>query len=251
MAAPSAISGGSLTGVRVLLAEDMDDSREMLAEFMRLFGIDVVEACSGTEALAKFKAAPPALVVSDIAMPEGDGLSLVEAIRALDAEEGGLTPAIAVSAHAEQERAILAGFNVFLQKPVDPAVLVDVIRNFVERSPGGQPTRSTWTVHSPRAGQVVIRYVGHLSARDSEAAIEALVRHLERGDVEVVADLRDLTGFEPAATLRGQRAAWRLRKRITALTIVGGSALARAVTMAAARLMGIPCRVTDEPPAST
>ncbi len=251
MAAPSAISGGPLAGVRVLLAEDVDDSREMLAEFMRLFGIDVVEACSGNEALDKFKAKAPALVVSDIAMPEGDGLSLVSAIRALDAEEGGLTPAIAVSANAEQERAILAGFNAFLQKPVDPVVLVDVMRNFVERSTAGEAARSAWTVHSPRSGLVVIRYVGHLSARDSEAATEALVHHLERGDVEVVADLRALTGFEPAATLRGQRTAWRLRKRITALTIVGGSSLARAVTIAAARLMGIPCHVTDELPSFT
>ena len=101
------LAGGPLAGAKVLIVEDTDDSREMLAEFMRMFGIEVDEARSGNEAIARFRAAPASLVVSDIAMADGDGLSLVKAIRELSTEQGGLTPAIAVSARPHAARAKL------------------------------------------------------------------------------------------------------------------------------------------------
>jgi CheY-like chemotaxis protein len=242
------LGGGPLAGTKVLLVEDTADSREMLAEFMSMFGIEVVEARSGNEAIAKFRASPASLVVSDIAMPDGDGLALVKALRELPADQGGLTPAIAVSANADPEEAILAGFNVYLQKPIDPLKLIDVMRNFLEPAPRERVARATWSMHSPRPGLVVMTFTGHVTVADTQSAIEALLLHLERGPVDVVADARAMSGFDPAAPSRGQRTAWPQRKRIRSLVLVGGSRTARLVSYATARLMGVPTRLAEEMP---
>lgn len=248
MTPTTALAGGPLAGAKVLIVEDTDDSREMIAEFMRMFGIDVREARSGNEAMAHFHATQPSLVVSDVAMPDGDGLSLVKAIRELPAEQGGLTPIIAVSAGNDPEEAILAGFNVYLQKPVDPVQLLEVMRNFLEPVTREGPARATWTVHAPRPGHVVMTFTGHITASDAQRAVEACVLHLERGPVDVVADVRRVVSFEPAAGSRAQRAAWKLRARMQSVVLVGGPAAARLVAFATARLMGIPTRLADEMP---
>jgi CheY-like chemotaxis protein len=242
------LAGEPLAGARVLLVEDNDDSREMLAEFMGLIGIAVQEARSGNEAIAHFCAAPPSLVVSDIAMPDGDGLSLVKAIRALPAEQGGLTPAVAVSTGMDPEEAILCGFNVYLQKPVDPVDLVEVMQNFLEPVSRHGPARAKWDVHAPRDGRVVMTFRGHVAAADAQLAAEALVFHLEHEPVDLVADLRGVATFDPAAASRAQRAAWSQRRRIRSFVLVGGPRPARLVVFAAAHLMGIPTRLADEMP---
>ena len=242
------LAGGPLAGAKVLIVEDTDDSREMLAEFMRMFGIEVDEARSGNEAIARFRAVPASLVVSDIAMADGDGLSLVKAIRELSTEQGGLTPAIAVSAGPDAEDAILAGFNAYLQKPVDPVRLLDVMRNFLEPVSRERPSHATWSVHAPRPGLVVITFTGHVTAADAHMAVESVVLHLERGPVDVVADVRRVVSFEPAAGSRAQRAAWKLRARMQSVVLVGGPPAARLVAFATARLMGIPTRLADEMP---
>jgi CheY-like chemotaxis protein len=249
MPSTTPLAGGPLAGAKVLIVEDTDDSREMIAEFMRMFGIEVLEARSGNEAITMFRVAPPSLVVSDIAMPDGDGLTLVRAIRALPAEEGGLTPAIAVSAGHDPEEAILSGYNVYLQKPVDPVKLLEVMRNFLEPVPTERPERATWNVHAPRSGLVVLTYTGHVAAADAQISVETLVPHLEREPVDLVADLRTVVSFDPSAASRAQRAAWNLRKRIKSFVLVGGPAAVRLVVFAAARLMGIPTRLADEMPA--
>jgi CheY-like chemotaxis protein len=242
------LAGGPLAGAKVLIVEDTDDSREMVAEFMRMFGIDVQEARSGNEAMDKFRTEPPSLVVSDIAMPDGDGLSLVRAIRELPAEQGGLTPTIAVSAGHDPEEAILSGFNVYLQKPVDPVKLLDVMRNFLEPVSREGPARATWNVHAPRSGVVVITFTGHVTAADAHMAVESVVLHLERGPVDVVADVRRVVSFDPSAASRAQRAAWSLRGRMQSVLLVGGPAAARLMAFATARLMGIPTRLADDMP---
>lgn len=181
-------------------------------------------------------------------MPDGDGLSLVKTLRALPAEQGGLTPAIAVSAGYDPEEPILAGFDVYLEKPVDPVHLLDVMRNFLEPVSREGRARATWSVRAPRTGLVVITFSGHVSAADAQLAIEAVVLHLEQGPVDVVADLRSIGSFDPSASSRAQRAAWGLRKRVRSLVLVGGSAATRLVSVAAARLLGIPTRLANEMP---
>ncbi|MGH7278168.1 MAG: response regulator, partial [Candidatus Rokuibacteriota bacterium] len=89
-------------------------------------------AVGGVEAaLAAIEAAPPHVVISDIAMPDADGYTLIRRIRGLDGERARI-PAVALTAHAradDRRRALMAGFQVHLAKPIDPAELAAVVVN--------------------------------------------------------------------------------------------------------------------------
>jgi CheY-like chemotaxis protein len=82
----------------------------------------------------------PSLLISDIEMPCEDGYSLIANVRALTPEDGGLTPAIALTAHARIEdrmRALSAGYQMHVAKPVEPAELVIVIASLAGRNAKG------------------------------------------------------------------------------------------------------------------
>ncbi len=111
-----------LTGVRVLVVDDNPDARDMLGEMLLSCGASVTLAAGVHEALRAFKLGPPDVIVSDIGMPELDGYSLVERIRALPDAHDRTTPIIALTAyasHSDNERAIAAGFDAYLAKPAD------------------------------------------------------------------------------------------------------------------------------------
>ncbi|HTL12729.1 MAG TPA: PAS domain S-box protein, partial [Bdellovibrionota bacterium] len=111
-----------LTGVKVLIVDDEPGSLEAFSEMVKAFGGQVVSCSSSKDALAALEAQHPQVLVSDIAMPGEDGYALIRKIRALSAEHGGLVPALALTAYAGQndvERAITAGFQEHLAKPVD------------------------------------------------------------------------------------------------------------------------------------
>ena len=119
-----------LNGCRVVLVEDETDGRELLATILRSAGADVVDVSSAAEGFEAIRAHPPDVLVSDIAMPDEDGYSLVRRLRLLPPEEGGRVPAIALSAYAREEdrlRALAAGFQQHLAKPLDPADLIAVV----------------------------------------------------------------------------------------------------------------------------
>jgi CheY-like chemotaxis protein len=144
------VAGGQrLADVRVLIAEDDDDLRESLSELLSVWGAIVTTAASGDEAFDVFTQERPEVVISDIWMPRGDGLSLVQRIRALSPEDGGLTPVIAMSAAVSEAESLQAGFHFHLQKPIDPAVLFSTIADFVH---GSDVKRSTscwsWEAYS-------------------------------------------------------------------------------------------------------
>ncbi|HXM77157.1 MAG TPA: ATP-binding protein, partial [Thermoanaerobaculia bacterium] len=123
-------SVGNIEGVSVLLVEDEPDGRELLVEALRTAGGRVAAAESARAALALFADCPPDVLVSDIGMPEEDGYALIRAIRALPADRGGAVPAIAVTAYAREEdrlRALAAGFQAHIAKPVDPGELVAAV----------------------------------------------------------------------------------------------------------------------------
>ena len=116
-----------LTGVRVLIVDDDPDARELLASL--LAGVDAAPTTAGSAgaALATLAEHRFDVIVSDIGMPERDGYQLMRAIRALPPERGGRTPAVAVTAFARSEdrtRALLAGYQVHLAKPIEPHELV-------------------------------------------------------------------------------------------------------------------------------
>jgi CheY-like chemotaxis protein len=102
----------------------------MFATMLRHCGAEVRAAQSVPEAVNTFNGWRPDLLVSDLAMPGDDGFSLIRKVRSLEPEKGGQIPAIALTGHASEEqgqRAISAGFQIHLTKPVEPATLIEVI----------------------------------------------------------------------------------------------------------------------------
>jgi CheY-like chemotaxis protein len=161
-----------LANVRLLLVEDDPDGRELMTEFLGTCGIQVVGAASGDEGFARFVETRPHIVVSDLHMPRVGGLTLIGQIRALPAGEGGLTPAIAISAAGNRFVSLEAGFHAHLDKPLDPVVLVDAIRSFVQH---GAP-RGTWALTSPREGTLLLTFGGDVSGADVRAAMARRAR---------------------------------------------------------------------------
>jgi len=111
----------SLDGVRVLVVDDNADAVEMMGFALRKFGAEVRGASSAEEGLAEVVAWRPDVLVSDLAMPGYDGFWLIENVRSLAPERGGRLPAVALTALADRDdrtRALLAGFQQHLPKPV-------------------------------------------------------------------------------------------------------------------------------------
>jgi len=126
-----------LRGIHILAVDDEPDSRELVRRLLSGHNADVTLAASAEEALMQFKALRPQVVLSDIGMPEKDGYDLMRSIRALPESEGGGVPAVALTALARPEdrkRAMLAGYQAHIAKPVDPAELVAVVATLVGRT---------------------------------------------------------------------------------------------------------------------
>jgi signal transduction histidine kinase len=123
--------GAELAGVRVLVVDDEPDSRDLLVVALSQYGAEVRAASSAAEALSTLDTWPAQVLVSDIAMPDATGYDLVRAVRALS----NPIPAIALTAFARREdriRALEAGFQMHVAKPVEPAELTLVIRGLLD-----------------------------------------------------------------------------------------------------------------------
>jgi len=129
---------------RILIVEDDPDTQELLQTLLRRHGAEIVAVNSGTSALAEIAHAKPDVIISDIGMAGENGYELIRKIRALDPEAGGHIPAIALTAYAasaDRRRALLAGFQTHLGKPVDPDELLAVILSltFQQETSNEQP----------------------------------------------------------------------------------------------------------------
>ena len=125
-----------LAGMKILLMEDEEDVREIVALLLRLAGARVSEVSSVEEALAAYERERPDCIVSDLNL-DRDGYVLLEALRAR--EKDG-TPAIALTGHVfaeDRDQALAAGFRAYLTKPVDPPVLLRAILEATGRAPDG------------------------------------------------------------------------------------------------------------------
>lgn len=119
-----------LTGVRILLVEDDAASRDALAFVLAAYGARVSSAADYDEACRRFSESGPDVIVSDIGLPGPDGCVFLGWVRAHEASSRR-TPAIAISGFPPGETAVrarAAGFDQFLSKPVDPELLVQVVR---------------------------------------------------------------------------------------------------------------------------
>ncbi|MCC3502417.1 MULTISPECIES: chemotaxis protein CheB [unclassified Microcoleus] len=125
-------SNRCLEGLQILSVDDDADTRELLKFVLEDSGAEVLTVGSAKEAIAALKENLDKydVLISDIGMPEEDGYSLMEQVRSLDAEAGGNIPAIALTAYAsdgERQKAIDAGFNKHIAKPVKPVQLALII----------------------------------------------------------------------------------------------------------------------------
>ena len=116
-----------LAGVRILLVEDDEATRTLLDAVLRSFGAEVVAAATATDACLALPSFPVDVLISDLELPGADGVDLLRSLRDGDAR---LFPAIAVTGYADEasrRRALDAGFEGFVAKPLDPLALAETI----------------------------------------------------------------------------------------------------------------------------
>jgi PAS domain S-box-containing protein len=134
---PSSGSSG-IRGLRLLVVEDDDSTRETLTDVLTMAGAEVRGAAGGAAAMRVLRDFHPDVLVCDIAMPDEDGCALLRRIRARTASSAGNFPALALTAFAGEEdrqRTREAGFETHLVKPVDIDQLITAVSNLL--SPGG------------------------------------------------------------------------------------------------------------------
>ncbi|NMG06318.1 PAS domain S-box protein [Brasilonema sp. UFV-L1] len=128
----------TLQGIQILAVDDDADNLELVTFVLEQAGASVISVSSATEALQRLKQTQFNILLADIAMPQMDGYTLLHQVRAMPPEQGGATPAIALTAYAgemNQQEAIAAGFQLHIPKPVDPEVLIEAIAQIVSTHP--------------------------------------------------------------------------------------------------------------------
>ncbi|MGB7922881.1 MAG: ATP-binding protein [Pyrinomonadaceae bacterium] len=126
-----------LAGLRVLVVDDEPDTLELLRMALTQCQAEVTPVSTAASALRAFEESRPDVLVSDIGMPDEDGYSLIRKVRALEDDNGRRIPAIALTAYAREEdrmRALLAGFQVHIAKPINPAEFVAVVASLAGRT---------------------------------------------------------------------------------------------------------------------
>lgn len=123
-------AGVSLDGLEVLVVEDNADTLEVITTALEQYGAHVKTALSAVEALGILRSFWPNVLISDIAMPQDDGYSLIRDVRALELEQGKRIRSIALTAYAsteDRQRALTAGYQAHVAKPVEAARLAAVV----------------------------------------------------------------------------------------------------------------------------
>jgi signal transduction histidine kinase/DNA-binding response OmpR family regulator len=116
-----------LEGLRILVVDDKVDSRDLVSAILTRCGSEVNCCESATEAIKAIQDWKPDLLVSDIGMPNEDGYSLIKKMRKLKSKRARQTPAVALTAyvtHEDRERALAAGFQMHVPKPIEPTALI-------------------------------------------------------------------------------------------------------------------------------
>jgi CheY-like chemotaxis protein len=135
-------AGSDLDGLRVLVVDDEPDARSLMRRVLRHCGATVEAAGSVPEALALVESFRPDVIVSDVGMPDQDGYDFMRQVRARYSAKA--IPAAALTAFARAEdrmRAMRAGFQVHLAKPVNPEELVAVVATLAARTGAETPTQ--------------------------------------------------------------------------------------------------------------
>ena len=132
---PARVAEPAASGVRVLVVEDNEDGRESLRELLEIWGYEVSVAGNGPEGVEMAFAVRPEVALIDIGLPGLDGNEVARRIRSLlDGEEISLIAMTGYGQPEDRRRALQAGFDRYLVKPVDPAELSQLLRD--SRHPG-------------------------------------------------------------------------------------------------------------------
>jgi CheY-like chemotaxis protein len=126
-----------LQGLHIHVVDDEPDAVELLRVMLAQYGASVTTSNSAQQAIGSIRQSWPDLLISDIGMPYQDGYELIRELRDMDEERGKLLPAIALTAYAaieDQQRAVLAGFQTHVTKPVEPQVLINAITQLTGRA---------------------------------------------------------------------------------------------------------------------
>jgi signal transduction histidine kinase/ActR/RegA family two-component response regulator len=129
----------SLDGVQVLVVDDDPDSLQVMGVMLTKQRANVQTVSSVAEALEVLQWYRPDVLVSDLAMPDEDGYALIRKVRALETPRDKRIPAVALTAYVRIEdraRALSAGFNMFVPKPIEPSELITAIANLVQSEAG-------------------------------------------------------------------------------------------------------------------
>jgi signal transduction histidine kinase/ActR/RegA family two-component response regulator len=113
----------ALAGVNVLVVDDNPQDLEFARSTLEQYGASVMIASSVAEARERFTSRAPHVILSDLRMPDGDGLDLIREVRLLDEQRGRRTPAAALTGLArsdDRNRALAAGYQMHVVKPIDP-----------------------------------------------------------------------------------------------------------------------------------
>ena len=135
-ATDGSLSAPDLGGIHVLTVDDEPDALELVCEILAAAGARVTAASSAEEALATLTDEAPDVIVADLGMPRMDGFALIERLRTHENPQVREVPAAALTAYARSEdrmKALRAGFQIHLAKPIDPAELVTTIASLAKR----------------------------------------------------------------------------------------------------------------------
>jgi PAS domain S-box-containing protein len=145
----------SLDGLRLLIVDDEVDFRDLVTTMMGHYGAVVKVAASAGEALAFLEDWKPDVLVADIGMPDEDGYGLIRKVRALSADRGGSTPAVALTAYTraeDRQRALSAGYHIHLAKPITGPELAAAVANVASRTKRIQESTGPSTDSSTDSG---------------------------------------------------------------------------------------------------
>ncbi|MDB5328250.1 MAG: Histidine kinase [Phycisphaerales bacterium] len=132
-----AVAFPDLRGFHVLVVDDEADARRLIERILTKCHVTVTTAASAAEGIQAVRRHHPDMILSDIGMPGEDGYSFLTQLRQLPDTEGGDTPAVAITAFARSEdrrRALMAGFQMHLPKPMEAAELIAIVANIYAAS---------------------------------------------------------------------------------------------------------------------
>lgn len=136
-ASHSGSSGVRGRAPRVLIVEDADDTRELVAGELELAGFVVFQAANGTQGIQRVRECEPDVIVLDLMLPDLNGISIAQIVRSVKgAADPGIVAVTALTSPGVRRAALAAGCNSFIAKPTTAAAVVDEVRRLLEAHSG-------------------------------------------------------------------------------------------------------------------